>query len=137
MEDFGKAQCFFRIAFDKIAVQVKVLRIAPETKCLGSVLIYTVIGAAVQAAADIIDGNNGQNNIGRQLVFVRGNISHQNHAGINAIGLARMNTVIDENDILFSCLDGRDIEILIRGNQHQVQGKAGIGGARFQHFYEG
>src|SRR5687768_4450351 len=94
MKYFRKSSGFFRIAFNKIAVEIKILGIATKTFFHRAILINAIIDAPVQATANIINRNDSQNNIIRYSIFISYNIPYHQHTCIYAIRFARMNAIV-------------------------------------------
>src|SRR5689334_430932 len=120
MKDPGKSPCVFGITLNKIAIEVKVFRITTEPFFRGTILIDPVIGTSIQASANIVYGNNSDNNICRQFVFASYDVPGQQHACINAIGFAGMNAIIDEDDSFIFLSNAFKIVITIVGHDYEI-----------------
>src|SRR3982751_566691 len=111
MKDLRKTECFFRIAFDEIAVKIQVLRIPPRSEFFRPILVYTIFITSIKTTPYVIHGNKCDHNIRRKLVTIDCNISCEKHTRINAIRLPRMDTIVKKNDSLIFLPDRRKVEV--------------------------
>src|SRR6185503_15317759 len=82
------------VALDKIAVQVQVARIPPETVGTGAILVDTAL-SPVKAAIDIINRDDADHHVLRQRIFLE-QVAGEHHAGIYTLRLTWMNAIIDQ-----------------------------------------
>src|SRR3989337_4316499 len=113
MEYLCKSPRLFRITFNKITVEIKILRIAAKAFFYRTVLINTVVDTSVQTATNIINGNNSKNNIIRHFILIRNDISYHQHTCINAIRFAGMNAIVDEYNSFIILTDTSKIMVAI------------------------
>src|SRR5205809_5629541 len=100
MKYFSKSPGVFGITFNKIPVQVEVLGIAAKSEFFWSVLINPVVGTTIKTSTNVVNRNNRQYDIVRDLVFVGHNVSYHQHARVNTIWFTRMDAVDYKNNPL-------------------------------------
>src|SRR5437762_1555966 len=113
VKNFSKSYCIFGVTLNKITIEIQVLRITAEAFLGRAILINSVIWTSIQTTTDVVDRNYGQHRVRRQYIFVRNNVPHQKHAGINSIRFARVNTIIDKNDSPIFFSQALEIEVMV------------------------
>ncbi len=120
----------FAVELHKIAVEVEVAGVATEAVLLGTVLIGAGVGVAHQGPIYIKNGHHHHHQLLQQLLhgWVVGQFAGQAHAGIDALGLARVDAVVDKHHGFSGFTRRGRVETSI-ADHHLVQGPADVGAA--------
>ncbi len=128
MKNGGEATGVAGVGFNKIAVQVVVAGIAAKAVLFGPILIDARRAIAVQRATDVVKRDDSQHHaveLGKAL-GVQGHVAQQQHRGIDAVGLAGMDGIVDEQDRFALRFQLGDVELAVAGVEYQMQGLAAV-----------
>ena len=85
------------VGLHEVAVEVEVLAVSAGAKLARTVLVHPVVGAALQHSANVEARNHRQHHIRRELYPALRHVAHEHHARVDAVGLARMDSVVDQH----------------------------------------
>src|SRR6201991_3025611 len=131
MKDPGKRPGIPAVTFGKIPVEIEVLRIAPETEALGTILVDPGKRGPVQRTANIIEGDHRQGDIVRQMDLFCDQVPKQHHAGVYAVGFSGMDAIIDKKYHLSLLMPYSGVCDPVIGIQHNMIGITRIAHAHF------
>jgi len=107
------------------------LAVAAGAELARTVLVHPVVGAALQHSADVEARNHRQHRVGRELDPALGDVAHQHHAGVDAVGLAGVDSVVNQHRHLAFGGPLVGVQPPFGADQHEVQRVVGVGGANF------
>jgi hypothetical protein len=130
VKDLGKAASVLCVALNEVSVEIVVATISTKPVFAGSVLIGSSAGVSIQSPSDVVDRNDGDDDVLQCCVILSGvkiEIAGKGHRCIDAVRFTRMDGVVDQHHRPLVREDGLQIHGSASSDQNKMQRKAAVG----------